>query len=63
MIFYDKLKAWAAATAAAAVAYVTMKFGFDLGPEMEAAVTGAIVWAMAYLVPNLRADGSAIEQK
>lgn len=48
----DKLKAVAAAVVGFGTAWVGRKFGFTISPEVEAAVVGAIMYAVVYIVPN-----------
>lgn len=49
----DKLKAIAAAVVGAASLLVARKFGFTLSAEVEAAIVGAIMYAVVYFVPNI----------
>lgn len=59
---YNKLKAVAAAVAAAGLYWVNNRYGIELGLEIETTIVGAIMGLVVYFVPNLKPSGAAIKQ-
>lgn len=49
----SQLKAIAAGVVGLVSIIAVSKFGFEITPEMQGVIVGAIVYAITYVVPNL----------
>jgi len=49
-----QLKAIAAGVVALAATWLASKYGFAVSAEVQAAIVGAVLYAVTYMVPNLK---------